>query len=133
MKQIFHHYQKWEDFIAGMYSLDDVIDKDKKVISAIELFNNSQEFYSTLILVLENWQISSELNLTNKTQNRRAWLGAAACMYKHNCPEYLTRVAWGLLNKNVQNSANLIAEKVIKEYEAKNNELHKGVGNKMLF
>jgi hypothetical protein len=37
------------------------------------------------------------------------------------------------LNKNVQNSANLIAEKVIKEYEAKNNELHKGVGNKMLF
>lgn len=41
-------------------------------------------------------------------------------MYIHNTPEYLTRIAWGLLNKDVQQKANNIADKIIIEFENKN-------------
>ena len=120
MKQIFKPYTKWEDFLNGMYTLNDVIDKDKKVIGAITLLSNQKAFYMALKEVLTNWPIASKVNLTNKQQNRNAWLGAAACMYIHNTPEYLTRIAWGLLNKDVQQKANNIADKIIIEFENKN-------------
>lgn len=119
MKQIFEHYERWEDYKAGMFCVLDVRDKDKKVIAAIGLLSNDVLFYQTLIEVTNNWVTATGVNLTNKGQNRRAWLGAAACMYKHNTPEYLTRIAWNLLNKEVQDSANLIAEKIIYEFENK--------------
>ena len=123
MKQVFTHYEKWEDFQAGMYSLLDLVDKDKKVIGAINLLSNENDFYIASKQVLENWKIATEVNFTNKQQNRRAWLGAAACMYVHNTPEYLTRIAWNLLNKDIQDRANLIAEKVINEYINKKNNV----------
>jgi organic radical activating enzyme len=71
--------------------------------------------------------------ISNKYQNRRAWLGAAACMYKHKCPEYLTRIAWGKLDSQTQFKANTIAEKIIKEYERENSRIHKDMGEPMLF
>lgn len=123
MKQVFTHYEKWEDFQAGMYSLLDIPDKDKKVIGAINLLSNENDFYEASKQVLENWKVATEVNFTNKQQNRRAWLGAAACMFIHNTPEYLTRIAWNLLNKDIQDRANLIAEKVINEYTNQKNNV----------
>lgn len=123
MKQVFTHYEKWEDFQAGMYSLLDIPDKDKKVIGAINLLSNPNDFYEASKQVLENWKVATEVNFTNKQQNRRAWLGAAACMFIHNTPEYLTRIAWNLLNKDIQDRANLIAEKVINEYTNQKNNV----------
>jgi hypothetical protein len=120
MKQIFEHYEKWEDYQAGMYQLTDIIDKDLKVINSIKLLSDNNLFYDICKKILIDWPIASNVNLTNKNQNRRAWLGAAACMYKNRCPEYLTRIAWNLLNKEIQDKANLIAEKIISEYEKRN-------------
>jgi len=133
MERIFHEYKKWEDYNAGMYSPNDVIDKHIKVISSIELLSNEVDFYAVCKSVMENWVHSTDVNLSNVSQNRRAWLGAAACMYKNNCPEYLTRIAWSLLNKEAQAKANLVADKIILEYEAKNRTIHKDLGEKMLF
>lgn len=117
MKQVFSHYENWEDYKSGMFSVSDIADKDIKVIGAINLLSSPAEFYSVCSRLVKEWSIASGVNLTNKTQNRRAWLGAAACMFKHNTPEYLTRVAWNLLNRNVQDRANEIADKVIFEFE----------------
>ena len=133
MEQIYIEYQKWEDYLCGMYNANDVIDKDKKVIESINLLSNPNDFYITCQKILIDWKISSDVNLSNRNQNRKAWLGAAACMYKCNAPEYLTRIAWSLLNKKKQDSANKIAEKIILEYETKNREIHSNVGTKMLF
>lgn len=133
MKQIYEHYEKWEDYQAGMYAITDVIDKDKKVIGAIELLSNSTDFYAVMKLILLEWKHATNVNLTNRGQNRRAWLGAAACMYKHKTPEYLTRIAWNLLNKDIQDKANAIADKIILEYENENNKIHKNVGGEVLF
>lgn len=113
------HYEKWEDYKAGMFALTDVIDKDKKVIGAIQLLSNEGAFYDILKEVMIRWENATSVNLTNKGQNRRAWLGAAACMFKCNTPEYLTRIAWNLLNKDVQDKANAVAEKIIMEFENK--------------
>lgn len=120
MKQIFEHYTKWEDFQAGMYQTDNIKDKDQKVIDAIKLLSDSNAFYNALKQILITWKIASDVNMTNKQQNRRAWLGAAACMFVCNTPECLTRIAWGLLNKEVQDKANAVAEKIILEYENNN-------------
>lgn len=133
MKQIYHHYEKWEDFLSGMYNLNDVLDKDKKVKNCIDLLSTPGEFYTVCKELLDKWPVSCDVNLSNKNQNRRAWLGAAACTYSFNAPEYLTRIAWGLLNKDVQDKANHVAEKIIFEYERKNTSLHKGMGEQMLF
>lgn len=132
MNQYFSHYENWEDHKNGMYQLS-CIDKHKKVIGAIEVLCNNDIFYSTLINVLSEWPVSTKVNLTNLNQNRKAWLGAAACCYLHKTPEFLTRIAWGLLNTDEQNKANLVAEKIIKEYERKNFRVHKDMGEKMLF
>jgi hypothetical protein len=133
MKQIYEQYQKWEDYNAGMYALNDVRDKDILVFNAVSLLSNPNLFYETMQKLIIDWKVSTDVNLSNKNQNRRAWLGAAACMYKYKVPEYLTRVAWGLLNKEVQDTANNIANKIILEYERQNNGLHKNMGKPLLF
>jgi hypothetical protein len=133
MEQIYIKYTLWEDFIAGMYNSNDVLDKDKKVIDSINLLSNPNDFYEICQNILDQWKNASDVNLSNKNQNRKAWLGAAACMYKCNAPEYLTRIAWSLLNKQTQDKANKIAEKIILEYERKNRKIYSNVGKQMLF
>lgn len=119
MKQYFCHYEKWEDYKAGMYRITHENDRDLLVINAIALLKNSTEFYQTMKAMIESWVIAAKVNLTNNQQNKRAWLGAAACCFRHNTPEYLTRIAWNLLNKEVQDSANQTAERIISEYSTK--------------
>lgn len=133
MKQIWHNYELWEDFHNGMYCDKDLLGKDKLVIHSIILLSDVNEFYKVMKLVVENWKYSCENNLTNKSKNRKAWLGAAACSYNHKCPEYLTRIAWALLDKDIQDKANNIAQKIIDEYEAENTKLCESVGTTMLF
>jgi hypothetical protein len=133
VKQVYEHYEKWEDYNNSMYTLKDVIDKDKKVIECINLLSNPEDFYKTCIELIEVWNISTDVNLSNTSSNRQAWLGAAACCFKFQAPEYLTRIAWKLLNKDVQLKANYVADKIIKIYERKNTGLHKNMGEQMLF
>ena len=116
IKQYFTHYENWEDYRQGMYRLTDEKDKDILVFKAVNLLKNQELFYDTMKELVLNWDIATKVNLTNNQQNKRAWLGAAACSYKYNVPEYLTRIAWNLLNKEDQIKANQTAEKIISEY-----------------
>jgi hypothetical protein len=133
MERIFHSYELWEDYKNLMYSDRDLLGKDKLVIKSINLLSDVNEFYKVMLLVIDNWKYSCENNLTNNNKNRKAWLGAAACSFNHKCPEYLTRVAWSLLDKKVQDKANNIAQKIIEQYEAKNRKIHQELGTTMLF
>jgi hypothetical protein len=67
---------------------------------------------------IELWPIACEHNLTDDTQNRRAWIGHAACQMAINCPEYITRSAWGYLTREQQGKANAMADKAIARWEA---------------
>jgi hypothetical protein len=72
-----------------------------------------------MMQVINNWHYSCEATFTANVINHQAWLGAAACAVNHNCPEYITKIAWGELNWNQQVEANIIADKVI-EYWSNN-------------
>lgn len=124
MDQFFSHYENWEDYKNGMYEINNIKDKHKKVIGAISVLTDPNYFYSILNNVVCEWSVATKVNLTNISQNRRAWLGAAACCYEHKTPEHLTRIAWNLINKEDQDKANEIAEKIITEYEQKNSNQH---------
>lgn len=116
IRQVFAHYEKWEDFKAGMFSLQHFENENQLIDSALKLLSDNDDFYNTLLLVINNWEISTAVNLTNKGQNRKAWLGAAGCCYKYGVPEYLTRIAWNQLDEKTQHKANLVAEKIINHY-----------------
>lgn len=133
MKQIYHSYELWEDYKNLMYSDKDLLGKDKLVFKSINLLSNTDLFYDVCKLVVKEWKYSAENNLSNNSKNRKAWLGAACCSYNHKCPEYLTRIAWSLLDKDIQNKANMVAQKIINQYETKNSKVHQGVGEQVLF
>jgi hypothetical protein len=122
MKQFYERYEHWEDYKNGMYLMNGS-DQDCKLINSITLLKDPDLFYETGKKLISDWPISSKVNLSNLGQNRRAWLGAAACCYKYSAPEFLTRIAWSVLNKEHQDIANSAADRIIHEFEtlAKNN------------
>jgi hypothetical protein len=126
MKQIYHPYWLWEDYKAGMYNTPYEI-YEVNICNCVELLCNSILFYETMQKLVNDWKYASEVNLTNKSCNRRAWLGAAACCYKLNQEEVITRFAWNRISNKQQSKANDIANRIINDYELKNHYLHKHI------
>lgn len=120
MKQYFTHYENWEDYKNGMYCK--TIDRDETQISkAKEILANPQIFKLVLLDLIEEWPISTKVNLTNQSINQRAWLGAAACCFKYGVTEINTRYAWNELNEIQKFEANTVAESIIIHYINKKN------------
>jgi hypothetical protein len=61
---------------------------------AIKLLSNELDFYNAGLRLLDEWKISCEENLTNKNQNRIAYVGQACCCLIHGVPELITKQAW---------------------------------------
>lgn len=117
MRQIHHPYYEWEDFKNGMY--ETVFENEEVLIQkAIDVLSDPVEFYILCLFVLEEWKIASDVNLSNRACNRKAWLGQAACCYKSKVPELLTREAWQRLSEEQRFAANVIAKKIVDKYES---------------
>jgi hypothetical protein len=56
--------------------------------------------------VVNEWPYSCEQAFTNPGMNHLAWVGHAACCLAIQCPEYVTRRAWGKLTNQQQIDAN---------------------------
>jgi len=93
--------------------------KSELVGQAINILSNKQLCLKFMLLVVKNWTNSTYENLSNITQNRKAWLGQAACCYANKIPEYLVREAWMLMKEENRIQANNIADKVIFGWELK--------------
>lgn len=117
MERIYHHYETWEDYHNGLYNMDQVNDIEILVGKCADLLKNCDAFYNVMIDVVKNWRKSSEVNLTNISRNRQAWLGQSSCCYKFNAPEYVTKLAWRTLTKDEQDKANKTADRIIYEWE----------------
>lgn len=109
----------WEDFHAGLYGMDEIDNQEEVIKNCMILLRDTAFFYSTMKSVLKEWKNASEVNLTNTSRNREAWLGQSACCYQYGAPEFVTKIAWRMLSKDEQDKANLIADKVIYEFERK--------------
>lgn len=115
IERAFHDYRKWEDWQHGMYQLAEC---DKSLCDrSVELLGNPAEFELAASNVLRQWPIATEVNLTNRGCNRRAWLGRASCCLKHGASECVTRPAWFLLSQQQQDEANEVADRLIAEWE----------------
>jgi len=90
---------------------------DNNVKKSISVLSNQKLFFMWCNVLKKRWPISFEVNLSNLGQNRKAWLGAAACCFKFGVTEINTRLAWNTLTPQVQEQANRTAERVIFEFE----------------
>jgi hypothetical protein len=126
IKRVYSPYYDWEDYKAGMYRNPINLDIDSLVTKDLKLLG-SDRFMSIGLEVLYSWRCATNFNLSNRTQNRKAWIGQAACCYNHGSVERITRQAWKHLDVDSQNRANLIAEKIIKRYEISYFRIHRGL------
>jgi hypothetical protein len=118
MKRICHHYKKWEDYHSGMYHLVTTFDSTKIIDESKNLLSCSTSLYIAMKDIADHWNFASEHNLTDKSRNRQAWLGQAACCKACNAKEGLTKKAWHLLSSTQQDEANAIADIIIDYWEA---------------
>lgn len=115
MKRIYHNHNLREDWKQGLYdsaceNVDQKIEACKHVLSTQTIFEQLANE------VIKRWPYSCEHNLTDSGRNRQAYLGQVTCCFYCGAPEYITKIAWNLLNKSTQDKANKTADLVINKY-----------------
>ena len=115
MERIFHHYNKWEDYHAGMYDESKAGRKDR-VKQAAYILGTPSICLEAMEKVVSEWQIATEYNLSNAEINRKAWLGQAACSCYAGIHEDETREAWGIMTEAQRTEANRIAASIIRRW-----------------
>lgn len=85
---------------------------------AIEFTGNAELYGSWMRRVICEWPVSCEHNLSDQSINRKAWVGHAATQMAIDCPEYITRSAWGHLSDGQRLDANRQAQYAIDAWES---------------
>ncbi len=129
-------YGEWEDFKNGMWRKLPTSLEPEMIDLAIEFTGKWVDYGNAMGEVIIEWPKTMINSLSNSSINRRAFLGHCACQFKHNIPEYITRIAWRELTDQQRFDADKIAEihikNWLKNYEVKNRKVHKGMGEQML-
>lgn len=115
MERIFHHYNKWEDYHAGMYD-ESKEGRTERVKKAGYILGNPNVCREAMEMVVAKWKKATEYNLSNAEINRKAWLGQAACCCYAGVHEDETREAWGTMTEAQRTRANAIAAEIIKRW-----------------
>lgn len=120
IKRIYHPYWKWEEQGYNMWGKS----KNRKdsLQAAVEFTGDPEKYGRWMRKVVREWKYSCEHNLSDRSQNRRAWIGHAACAYAIQCPEDIVRAAWSFLTKEQQALANAQADNAIEIWEKKHLE-----------
>jgi hypothetical protein len=114
MKRIYHPFWLWEDI--EMWRKIPANKEREMLQKAIEFTGDHVLYGQWMLRVANQWPVACEQNLTDDGINQRAWIGHAATQMAINCPEYITRSAWGHLSKQQQNLANQQADIAIHEW-----------------
>lgn len=123
MKRIYHPYWLWEDYKAGFYENISGEQKKEMISKVLELFNSESLTKEFMNKVITDWKYSCEHNLTNESLNKIAYIGQGACCIYAGVPNTITMEAWSLLDKEIQNRANNIAEKTIETWTNENKRI----------
>lgn len=115
--RIYRHYSEWEDYINGMWRKLASSEEDSMLKLAIYFTGNHLLYGKWMISAVDQWPITCEHNLSDLSQNRRAFIGHCAACLGIGSPEYITRMAWGYLTREQQDSANAMADIAIKRWE----------------
>lgn len=116
--RIFHHHDFWEDYKNGLFKKRKTVqDNVTKSFLLLSDTHETNKWFSKL----SEWRYSTELNLSNKSINRQAWIGQAACCMAHGSNEDETKIAWYMLTDEQRSRANTIADYYILKFETENN------------
>lgn len=113
--RIYHPYWLWEEVDANMWG--SVNNRKAFLQWAIDFTGDAALYGRWMLKVAGAWQYSCEHNLSNITQNRRAWIGHAACAMANGCPEDIVRAAWGQLTDQQRIDADAAADVAIAWWE----------------
>lgn len=116
VERVFHPFNKWEDFKWGMYEKVCYMDPSALVRDCEMQLKSPGWLLESMTFVSYEWPFAAEQHLTNRSRNRRAWLGQAACCMMQGAPEYITKLAWNNLNETEQASANQVADEVLEHW-----------------
>lgn len=116
MERIYHPVSKWEEMTHNMWG--SVSDKSAALEQAIKFTGDHKLYGSYMDRVVVEWKYSCENALTDKSINRRAWLGHAACALAIQLPENIIREAWGHLSEKQRVLANNEAARAIAYWES---------------
>lgn len=133
-KRVWHPVEDWEEIQYNMWGA--VSDRASYLQAAVEFTANWDLYGDHMDLVVSEWPVSCENALTDYSLNRKAWVGHAACALYMNCPEDITRSAWGLLTDEQRKMANRRAAKAIGDWEecyAARSGLRKTMAQPMLY
>lgn len=116
MKRVFFHYKEWEDHKHGMYKTR-CENEDFTQLRVKRLLSDPKGLKQYMSRVVRDWKKSAEMQLSNRSRNRQAWLGqAASCLYAQ-APEYVTKNAWRDLTDEQRAAANKVADEIILDWE----------------
>ena len=119
MIRVWHPYWQWEDFQAGMWRKVESVLRPHFLKQAIKFTGDHELYGQSMRQIIVEWPLSCEHNLTDVHMNRLAWIGHAACCKAINCPEDITRNAWGQLTQLQQDQANQQALNALNQWEKK--------------
>jgi hypothetical protein len=105
-------YTEWEDYRAGLFGLT----WGGSSADALDVLACTRTLYDAMSRAVNEWPKAAAHHLTDDGENRRAWLGWAACGISRNVPAHLTRSAWWQLTEIQRDAANAVADQVIAEY-----------------
>lgn len=117
MKRIYHHFELWEERKAGMWRVISNEEFEEYKHKASALMKDVGAFKAAMMRAANEWKYSCEHNLTDLSQNRKAWLGHAGSIIATGSPEDATRAGWWTLSQEEQDKANEAAEQVILWWE----------------
>lgn len=132
MKQVYYHYEEWEDYQNGMYN-EVKEGRTERIAKAIELLTNETLCYKFMTRVTKEWTHATEQTFTNPLINHQAFLGQTACNLYAGVKEDETREAWGHLTNIQRYRANKIADRVYNEWKDDYIKKHEGFYQVSLF
>lgn len=134
LERVYHHWADWEEVKYNMWGT--VENRRRWVKAAIDFTGDHKRYGRFMMRVIDEWPISCENALTDPSLNQKAWIGHAACALALECPEDITREAWGRLTDEQQLLANQKAQHAIDAWKmryAASKGLLPDMGEEMLF
>lgn len=134
MKRIYHPVHEWEEIAANMWGTVD--DREGALETSVQVTGQPTLYGLFMRRVLSEWPVSCENALSDRSINRKAWIGHAAIALGFAIPEDVVRQAWGYLSDEQRKLANAEAAYCIETWErsqAADRNLHQDVGGQMLF
>jgi len=133
LSRVYHPYNNWEEINFNMWG--DVKDEKSWLQKAIDFTGDHELYGRHMFRVIKEWPVSCENALTDSFINKKAWVGHAAAALAINCPEHITRKAWGFLTDEQKFLANKQAERAIRTWQnsyIESKKLYSGVGGSLL-